>query len=617
MDGSIEQREDGSIRLLIKGDLQFDSQDEIVYHEALALPALSAALSRCAGSLRALIIGGGDGLVARELLRFDRVQAIDLVDYDPQILEFARTNFAGINQDSLTDRRMTIHVCDAWGFVEDAVKHGDHYDLIISDLTVPEDLDGARFHTVEWYQRLAALSADTGILAINSCSPQATPRAFWSIFNGLLKANLLPRPSHVHIPSFSAMGYGEDWGFILASQKNIEFSEISETFLSLSPGQSIKDVVDLKKIFSFPKELLNYQSDAVPAAIGSDVLLGYFYNEDPLEHNSEELFDAFSLDLKSLGAPDPDSGNAILPAYANRALVGTLLAQSGNGSAESVDIDKLLSDVVEMVPAIYRDHSPQIVADFLREPAAFLRGLDLCALVSMLLQRAKQLPARLVDELHQLRSKLNESIGENLDIFQFGHRVLALLTLAVVLGNLLYPDMVYAKGNGAHESDTSRGHSGARNGARRGVGVYNGNYGGYGYNNTYWVNKKKNPGPIGPAPGAAAKKDLLKSELPEHDSSAQNKQRLRNRLVSEAKDASSYLEVLRKELSEYNLSAQESVIFGTHQVSRAEAIRRTQSMIASAEATLSSLSEQIALLDEASSSVDVGVDGNSANGRTS
>ncbi|HEY9758250.1 MAG TPA: hypothetical protein V6C97_24000 [Oculatellaceae cyanobacterium] len=610
MDGSIEQREDGSIRLLIKGDLQFDSHDEIVYHEALALPALSAALSRSAGSLRALIIGGGDGLIARELLRSDRVQAIDLVDYDPQILEFARTDFACINQDSLTDPRMSIHVCDAWGFVEDAVKAGDHYDLIVSDLTVPEDVEGARFHTVEWYQRLSALSGDAGILAINSCSPQATPRAFWSIFNGLLKASLLPRASHVHIPSFSAMGYGEDWGFILASQKNIEFSEISESFSRLAPRQTVRDLSDLKKLFSFPEALLNYQRDAVPAAIGSDVLLGYFYNEDPLEYKSEELFDAFSLDLKSLSAPDPDSGNAILPAYANRALMGTLLAQSGNGSADSVDIDKLLSDVVEMVPAIYRDHSPQIVADFLREPAAFLRGLDLCALVSMLLQRAKQLPARLVDELHQLRFKLSESAGESLDVFQFGHRVLALLTLAVVLGNLLYPDMVYAKGSGAHESAASKGHAA---GARRSVGVNRGyGYGNYGYNNTYWVNKKKNPGAYGPGPGAAAKKDLQKSELPPKDSSVQDKQRLRNRLASEAMDASNYLNVLRKELSEYNASTQDIVIFGTHEVSREDAIRRTQSMIANAGAALSSLHEQTALLEDGSAPVD----DNSTNGRS-
>jgi spermidine synthase len=602
LDAFIEQKDDGALRLHINNDLQFDSRDERIYHEALALPALSAALNRTGGALRALIVGGGDGLTARELLKSQRLQSIDLVDYDARILDLARTQFATINCHSLDDPRMNVHVRDAWGFVEDALKNGEHYDLIVSDLTVPEDLDGARFHTVEWYQKLSALSGERGVLAINSCSPQATPRAFWSIFNGLIKASLQPRPCHVRIPSFVEMGYGDDWGFILASRTNIESKEVSDEFSCIAPRYALASAADLQEIFMFPKETFRFQVDAVPAALGSDVLLGYFYNDQPLQYRSQECFDAFAIDLTSLRSPDPDAGTAILPVYANRSLMGKLLAQPGSGVGEPVNIDRLLSDVVEMVPAIYKDQSPEIVADFLHDPAAFLRGVDLCALVSMLLQRAKQLPVRLVAELHDLRTKLSNWTGESLDVFQFSHRVLALLTLAVVLGNLLYPDMVYAKGH----ADVSRGHAAARG---RG-GVVNG--GGYGYTNTYWNNRPIKRGPIGPGPGSAGMRDIQKGsgtssgsrapqlnalpdgETPGPEKQRQN-QRLRDRLASEMRNAESYLAVLQHELSGYKSSEDASVIFGTQEISRDDAIRRTQLLVSDAARSLDELKRQAAL----------------------
>ncbi|MFY0099803.1 hypothetical protein ABTQ08_20275, partial [Acinetobacter baumannii] len=91
----------------------------------------------------------------------------------------------------------------------------------------------------------------------------------------------------------------------------------------------------------------------------------------------------------------------------------------------------------------------------------------------------------------------------------FGHRVLALLALVIVMGNLLYPDMVYAKGaEHAGDHGGARGARGARGRSGRGYG--NGYGWGGTYNDTYWVNRKKVPGTIGPGPTSRAKKDLLK-----------------------------------------------------------------------------------------------------------
>src|SRR5262249_16624541 len=150
------------------GDLQFDSRDEQIYHEALALPALALAQRRSGDRLRALICGGGDGLVARELLKSQAVAYIDLGDYDAAILDLARDELRALNEGSLNHLCVHIHTQDAWDFVAQALQKGRRYDLIISDLTVPQDSAAARMHSVEWYDLLRQLLGTHGLLAANA-----------------------------------------------------------------------------------------------------------------------------------------------------------------------------------------------------------------------------------------------------------------------------------------------------------------------------------------------------------------------------------------------------------------------------------------------------------------
>ncbi|GAB4208620.1 MAG: hypothetical protein OHK0022_38420 [Roseiflexaceae bacterium] len=215
----LDPRDDGSLALFIDGDLQFDSRDEAIYHEALALPALALVARRHRGPLRALICGGGDGLVARELLKEPRLQQIDLVDYDPTMLELARSELAPFNASSLDNLRVHVTTGDAWRFVERAMQKRRHYELIVVDLTVPQDHNGARFHTVDWYRRLRSLLGTGGILAVNASSPSGLPESYWSIYNAMRAAALPARPLRMALPSFTAQGYGDDWGFVLASPR--------------------------------------------------------------------------------------------------------------------------------------------------------------------------------------------------------------------------------------------------------------------------------------------------------------------------------------------------------------------------------------------------------------
>ncbi|HEY9712488.1 MAG TPA: hypothetical protein V6C72_03400, partial [Chroococcales cyanobacterium] len=151
MAGILSRREDGTTFLTINGDLQFDSADERIYHEGLALPSLALAIERIKRPLKVLVIGGGDGLIVRELLRCagQQLHSIDLVDYDPEIVGYARNELCELNQSSLHDRRTHVHIEDAWTFVERAIASGAKYDLIVSDLTVAEDLTGAKFHSID------------------------------------------------------------------------------------------------------------------------------------------------------------------------------------------------------------------------------------------------------------------------------------------------------------------------------------------------------------------------------------------------------------------------------------------------------------------------------------
>src|SRR5579885_925942 len=366
MKGLLDKRTDGSMALYINGDLQFDSRDERIYHEALVLPALAVALSRSAQPLRVLMIGGGDGLSARELFKTEHVGKLDLVDYDPQILEFARTEIAELNDNSLSDPRLNIHIRDGWEFVDQCLQRDAHYDLIICDLTVPEDASGARFHTIDWYEKLSRLLSPEGVLAVNACSPQATPRAFFSIFNSLLSAKLDIRPLHVSIPSFSASGFGDDWGFFIASPKSISEHELADKFELLSPRHSLKSMNDVRQLFRFPARVFEYQVKAVPAALGSEILLSYFYNDSRLARSESQpedatsaLVDSFALECVSMTTPAADDRSTILPAYVNRELSQSLRLNEKLG-AEKINTQELLTDVIALVPSVYRDQTPDL-----------------------------------------------------------------------------------------------------------------------------------------------------------------------------------------------------------------------------------------------------------------
>jgi spermidine synthase len=206
------------IRLYIDGNLQFSSADEHRYHESLIHPAFAAREQLAsAPARRVLVLGGGDGLAVRELLRYPGVERIDLVDLDPEMTRLFRETPAltELNAGSLADPRVVVHNADAMRWLEQQ-RSGESklepWDIVIIDLPDPNNLSLGKLYTRGFYRLVRAVLAPDGVAAVQSTSPYLSPRAFWCIVATLDAADLHPLPYHAHVPSFG------DWGFTLVAR---------------------------------------------------------------------------------------------------------------------------------------------------------------------------------------------------------------------------------------------------------------------------------------------------------------------------------------------------------------------------------------------------------------
>ena len=201
------------VRLFLDQSIQFDSRDEHRYHEALVHPALGLV----ARPAHVLILGGGDGMAAREVLRHEVVENVTLVDLDPRVTEVFRDHedLAALNDFSLRDPRVTVINADAWTYL---AADGPAYDVIIADLPDPRNLTLSKLYAREFYQLMVQRLAHGGAFVTQAGSPLFARQAFWSIVD-TLEATPSPAvpggemavtPYHVLVPSFG------DWGFVLA-----------------------------------------------------------------------------------------------------------------------------------------------------------------------------------------------------------------------------------------------------------------------------------------------------------------------------------------------------------------------------------------------------------------
>lgn len=178
----------GAVRLWLDGHLQLESGDEAAYHETLVHPALAAARS----AERVLVLGGGDGLVARELLRDARVREIVVVDIDRAVTSLARRfgPLRAIGGEALDDPRVRLVHADARTWAPKAHREGLRFDVVVGDLPDPTSEVLAALFARETIASFAALLTEGGVFALQAGAPRTTPRALASIVRTIEAAGL-------------------------------------------------------------------------------------------------------------------------------------------------------------------------------------------------------------------------------------------------------------------------------------------------------------------------------------------------------------------------------------------------------------------------------------------
>ena len=219
----VATHQNGHIRLFLNGGLQFDSVDEHRYHEALVHPAMSLAGRTDA----VLVLGGGDGMAVREVLRHDGVESVTLVDLDPAMTRLFREQprLSALNEGALDDPRITVINQDAFEFLK---ADDESYNVILIDLPDPKNPSLSKLYSRAFYTMAAKRLARDGVLVTQATSPVYAREAFWSISRTLEATadpyreggSLSVRPYHAYVPSFG------DWGFVAASPMQLDWQAI-------------------------------------------------------------------------------------------------------------------------------------------------------------------------------------------------------------------------------------------------------------------------------------------------------------------------------------------------------------------------------------------------------
>ncbi|MCB0323164.1 MAG: polyamine aminopropyltransferase [Bdellovibrionales bacterium] len=208
-------RFDDDIRLYLNGSLQFSTIDEYRYHETLTHIPLGVVPNR----ENILILGGGDGLAAREALKYPDVQSITLVDIDERMTTLAAEHpiLRKLNAESLSAARVKVINQDAWEFL---ATDPSLYSAIIIDLPDPDDFAVGKLYTQEFYRLAKRRLAADGVLITQASSPFFAREPFWCIHHTLEAVFSHVQPLTLYVPSFGP------WGFHLASGRKFDVSDV-------------------------------------------------------------------------------------------------------------------------------------------------------------------------------------------------------------------------------------------------------------------------------------------------------------------------------------------------------------------------------------------------------
>jgi len=253
-------RSGDDLRLHLNGNLQFSSRDEYRYHEALVHPALA----RLPHARRVLVLGGGDGLAVREILRYSQIEHVTLVDLDPAMTQLFSTQelLTRLNAGTLSDPRVAIVNADAFLWLK---ANRERFDLIVADFPDPSSFSIGKLYSTAFFERVRAALGSDGTFVVQCSSPYVARRSFWCIDATLRAVGFATAPYHAYVPTFG------EWGYILAS------AALPESEPRLPAGLRFVTRDNLAQLFDFPPDM-----SAVPVEVNrlnNQALVRYFEAE--------------------------------------------------------------------------------------------------------------------------------------------------------------------------------------------------------------------------------------------------------------------------------------------------------------------------------------------------
>ncbi len=257
----VVSRGSGGVRLFLNGNLQFHSKDEYRYHEALVHPALAAQ----GAPKRVLVLGGGDGMAVREILKYPSVEHVTLVDLDPRMTELFTHEpmLSALNHGSLRDAKVQVTNADAFGWLE---QHPDEmFDAIVVDFPDPSNFALGKLYTTSFYALVDQHLAAGGYAVIQTTSPLIARKSFWTVVASVEAVGLTATPYHAHVPSFG------EWGFVIASRRPWHRPA------ALPAGLQFLTLPGMEALLDFPPDMARVPAE--PNRLSNQVLVRTFEEE--------------------------------------------------------------------------------------------------------------------------------------------------------------------------------------------------------------------------------------------------------------------------------------------------------------------------------------------------
>ncbi|MEK7854581.1 MAG: polyamine aminopropyltransferase [Acidobacteriota bacterium] len=252
--------------LFLNGNLQFNSFDEYRYHEALVHPAFAAFNGE---ARRVLVLGGGDGLALREILKYKSVESVDLVDLDPMMTGLSKAFPAldDLNEHSFDDPRVTVKNGDAFVWLDN--NSLEPFDIAIIDFHDPNNFALGKLYSTRFYQLLKQKLRPAAAVVVQCTSPLIARRSYWSIIRTLEASGFVVKPFQTTVPSFGV------WGYALAKLHPFDAPKQPPTGIELK----FLNESSFPAMFDFPADMTVPDDEIEVNRLDNQALVRYYESE--------------------------------------------------------------------------------------------------------------------------------------------------------------------------------------------------------------------------------------------------------------------------------------------------------------------------------------------------